>query len=408
MNWSENHVNQLPASAPIELDRERRQMARIRTLLRAEQIRARRLKKIKSKTYRRLLRKKEMKGMAELISKLDKEDPEAAEQVRAELERKLSTVRLNRQRQARMKWSQAAQRFGGAEIRAEISKQAQAEADEKRELLRAIKGKTEGESDDSAGSSSDGSSGDESDIVARVKRSIKDKVVAAQTPTVDKGGLLGLQFMRDAARRKESQTISEAQKFVDTLEGVESDDESSSSDSGSQNETQENLVASLFAGPVEETKPSKKQSAFKLDKPENSADAIPGWGSWIGEGVKQRAYKRPKVTETESKATPQSAIVHMIPEETLREPLMKYQVKEIPYPYNSREEFEAATGHAIVPEWSSLSAHRDAIKPRVSARLGAVIPPIKLAKRLDSDKRARIIDAWDNRKKVNPTKARFL
>jgi U3 small nucleolar RNA-associated protein 14 len=412
MKWNETKSNDFPASAPIQEDRERRQMARVRTILRAEQIRARRLKKIKSKTYRKLLRKKELKGMADMISRLDKEDPDAAEQVKAELEKKLSGLRLNRQRQARLKWSKAAERFGGKEMRSEISKQAQAEADEKRELLRAIKGQDDENSDESD-SDSDSYSSDESDIVAQVKKSLTKNVI---TDTVEKphSGLLGMQFMRDAAERQRNQTVAEAEEFIETLENSDAesepgDDALNAGEGEKEAGDQEALVASLFGAPEHQVvKEKKKSSPYKLETaPAESVDALPGWGSWIGEGVKQRRPKRKQEKEVKKKIS-NSALLHIASEDTLRAPLMKYQVKEIPYPYSSREEYEMANSTPIGPEWLPLTAHTESIQPKVSARIGAVLPPLKLAKHLDSDKRAKLIDAWDNRKRPRHTKARFL
>ena len=50
LNWNDNSAAQLPPAQEIQAHNERSQLARIRTLMRAEQIRAHRLKKIKSKT----------------------------------------------------------------------------------------------------------------------------------------------------------------------------------------------------------------------------------------------------------------------------------------------------------------------------------------------------------------------
>jgi U3 small nucleolar RNA-associated protein 14 len=418
LNWNDNSKAQLPPSVEIQAQKERSQMARIRTLMRAEQIRARRLKKIKSKTYRKLIRKKEMKGMEDLIAKLDREDPEAAEQIRSELEKRLSSLRLNRQRQARIKWSQAAQRFGGREMRSEISRQAQAEQDQKRELVRAIKGGKEGaDSDDD--SSMDSENDEEDDIVAQVKKAVNEKLKNPSQSTEPQTGLMGMKFMKEAEVRKRNQTLKEADDFVSALEREDSersgdDAEEENGDTEDVNETcgnfsQTDLVASLFAAPVEPvSEPSEKKNkpTVRIETPKEG-DSLPGWGAWVGEGVRQRKRKQP-VYIAENKNATKSALVHVLDEATIKAPLMKYQVKEIPYPYQSRAEYEAATSMPLGPEWQSLTAHTETIQPKICARLGAVVPPIKLAKHLDADKRAKIIDAWDNRKKTKHTKARFL
>ena len=432
LNWNDNSAAQLPPAQEIQAHNERSQLARIRTLMRAEQIRAHRLKKIKSKTYRKLIRKKEMKGMQDLIAKLDKEDPEAAEKIKAELERKLSSLRLNRQRQARIKWSKAAERFGGREIRSEISRQAQAQEDEKRELIRAIKGRTDRERSDSEDDDSDDSasvSDDDDDIVSKVKKAINAKVLggtgSSDSSTLPQKGLLGMKFMREADTRKRNETVAEAKNFLDTLENDDIDDAAESDAEDNQPDqqvsdektedteaSQQALVASLFGAAVPETSKkstsSKKTKSMTVEQPKEG-DEMPGWGSWIGEGVRNKRKRKteiePATTKTSSKP---SAIVHALDSSAVKAPLMKYQVKDIPYPYKSREEYEAANSMPLGPDWQSLTAHSEAVQPKICARLGAVVPPLRLAKHLDSDKRAKLIDAWDKRKRPQHTKARFL
>lgn len=409
ISWHDKTSVALPPTPAIQEDKDRRQMARIRTLLRAEQIRSRRLKNIKSKAYRKLVRQKETRSMQDLIAKLDKEDPEAAEHIRSELERKLSNLRLNRQRQARIKWSQAAQRFGGREIRTEVSRQAQADADQRKDLIRAVKGKGEGHS---SGDESDESfdSSDE-DIVSRVKHAIKSNVLDVNGSVEAQKGVMGMKFMREAETRKRNATVAEANSFIETLEESASDsdaDSGSVSDHDAAEQSQQDLVASLFSTEVEAPPANKKtkKTTYRLEEPKKETDGLPGWGDWAGEGVKKRKMNKKK--ELPVKSLPTSALVQMIDDAKLAVPLEKYQVKDIPYPYRSKKEFELAQARPLGPEWQSLTSHAEIIQPKVCARLGAIVAPIVLAKHLSSDSRAKIIDAWDNRKRIKHTKARFL
>ena len=417
MSWTDNTPTQLPVAPAVQESRDRSQMARIRTLLRAEQIRARRLKKIKSKSYRKLLRKKEMQGMQDLIAKLDKEDPDAAARIRMDLEKKLSSLRLNRQRQARLKWSKAAQRFGGKEIRSEISKQSQAETDAKRDLIRSIKGVQNTVSDASDDETDATSVDDDEDIVAHIKKTINSKVIEmpGRDATKENAGLFGMKFMRDAAQKRRSNTITEAEHFLEALEGSGSESPDLKEDSEPESperesSSQHDLVAALFSSQDGIDREQKCAATFRLEKTKSNFNAIPGWGDWVGEGIREKRQRLPRTIRdvgNSSKST-SSAIVHMLAEDTMRAPIMKYQIPVVPYPYKSQTEYEAANSAPIGQDWSTLTAHAEAIQPRLCARLGSVIPPIRLAKHLDADKRARIIEAWDNRKKLKHTKARFL
>ncbi|KAF4717285.1 hypothetical protein FOZ63_024759, partial [Perkinsus olseni] len=117
---------------------ERNTVARLKRLMFQEQRKNARLNKIKSKTWHKLQKKSREREQEKLLEKLEASNPEEAAKLREELEKKLSKVRLQRQSMARKKWAKAAQRFGGSDMRNEVSRQAQAASDARKELERAI------------------------------------------------------------------------------------------------------------------------------------------------------------------------------------------------------------------------------------------------------------------------------
>jgi len=56
--------------------------------------------------------------------------------------------------------------------------------------------------------------------------------------------------------------------------------------------------------------------------------------------------------------------------------IRKFQVKEVPYPFTSVEEFEASMRHPIGREWNPPSAHAAFCQPAVVTKMGSVIKPM--------------------------------
>merc|ERR1719253_1113718 len=127
------------------------QVAKLKALMLREQASSKRVKKIKSKTYRRIHRKGEAREKEVLLERLEHENPELAKALKQEYEKKRAQQRLLRSRNARKKWTSTMQRFARATRGAqrEISKQAQAAHDEERALKRAVQGKDLDQSSDS-------------------------------------------------------------------------------------------------------------------------------------------------------------------------------------------------------------------------------------------------------------------
>merc|ERR1719375_2714487 len=127
----------------IRDDAQTQQVARLKALMLRQQQTSKRIKKIKSKAYRRIHRKSEHREREVLLERLERDNPELAKSLRQDYEKKHAERRLQRQRNARKKWAQTMQRFakGDQGAQKEISKQAQNARDEQEALRRVIQGK---------------------------------------------------------------------------------------------------------------------------------------------------------------------------------------------------------------------------------------------------------------------------
>merc|ERR1712048_220741 len=141
----------LPMNSTIRDEKQTRQVAKLKALMLREQSVSKRVKKIKSKTYRLIHRKAESRDREALMERLEHENPELAKALKQEYEKKHAERRALRQRNARKKWATTMQRFakGDANAQKEITKQAQAAHDEEQSLRRAVRGKDPDQDEDS-------------------------------------------------------------------------------------------------------------------------------------------------------------------------------------------------------------------------------------------------------------------
>ncbi|CAK0843301.1 unnamed protein product [Prorocentrum cordatum] len=223
---------ELPANPKIRDEKERQAGAKLKSLLLREQQAAKRIKKIKSKTYRRIHRKAESREKEVLLERLERENPELAKTLKQEYEKKHAQMRLQRGRNARKKWANTMNRFakGDRNAQQEMTKQAQKAHDEEQALRRAIRGRDPDQSEDSeAVDLSESDSEDEGAKrrgVARQTLSKAKKLTARELKGLEKDGdlpttgLLGMNFMRNAIQQKREQARKDAQGVLEELEGL--------------------------------------------------------------------------------------------------------------------------------------------------------------------------------------------
>lgn len=102
---------------------------------------------------------------------------------------------------------------------------------------------------------------------------------------------------------------------------------------------------------------------------------LPGWGSWGGCGIKPRSKKLIiKFPKEEPRRDENKGHVIIVDEKN--DGLRKHQVSNLPFPFTSIKDYEAAlrapVGRDFVPE----IAHNLLTKPAVTTQLGTIIAPI--------------------------------
>eukprot|EP00929_Paragymnodinium_shiwhaense_P020008 TRINITY_DN13474_c0_g1_i1.p1 TRINITY_DN13474_c0_g1~~TRINITY_DN13474_c0_g1_i1.p1 ORF type:complete len:922 (+),score=324.67 TRINITY_DN13474_c0_g1_i1:108-2873(+) len=218
----------LPVNPRIRDEQQTRQIARLKALMLRETQAAKRVKKIKSKTYRRIHRKGEEKDREAMLERLEVENPELAKALKMEYERKSAQLRLLRQRNARKKWTQTMNRFakGDRDARKEINKQAQKAKDEEVALRRAVRGRDGGDRSEDSDVDLSGTD-EEGDGIAKQTLSNAKKLTVQELSDLSKEGdlpttgVLGMGFMREAIKRKREAAKNEARGVLKELEGLD-------------------------------------------------------------------------------------------------------------------------------------------------------------------------------------------
>lgn len=205
-----------------EIEERRAALRSQRELMFREEAKAKRVAKIKSKTFRKLARKRAAKqGEADLEAM----DDEEADERREKMERERARERATLKHSARTgRWARDGN--AGGEERQEARAEMFAT---KERLKRRIEGRGDGSESDE--SEDDGSEGDEDDI----QRNAFDQLAKVDDgkPQVQEKGLMGMKFMQKAEERKRQARLEDEAALKADLEMFgDSDAEGGSADEG--------------------------------------------------------------------------------------------------------------------------------------------------------------------------------
>ncbi|KAG8744717.1 hypothetical protein FRC11_013331, partial [Ceratobasidium sp. 423] len=163
---------------------------------------------------------------------------------------------------------------------------------------------------------------------------------------------------------------------------VPSDDEASDTDEKAPAAfKQRELVAMAFAGDnVVEDFAAEKQRVIEEDAPKEVDTTLTGWGSWGGRGTKKQA-PRPnfvkRIAGVDASKRADAGKKNIIISEKKDKKAAKYLVKDLPYPYTSKEQFSRSMATPIGTEWNTRVAHQRAVLPRVVKKMGTIIDPLE-------------------------------
>ena len=185
-------------------------------------------------------------------------------------------------------------------------------------------------------------------------------------------------------KKEEKVTISNQEDLF--KEASKNDEQKGSFDLlDSSNYKQKELVESAFAvDDVAEEFETEREQVLNGDKKEDQDEqTLPGWGSWVGEGVVNRKRKTPSKKEFGPQKDKNQVVKEHCNKRVIKrssglpEHAKKYLVTELPHPFNSLSEYKLSMGRNVGVEYNTRSIFKDLIKPDVKVHDGAFIQPIE-------------------------------
>jgi len=138
------------------------------------------------------------------------------------------------------------------------------------------------------------------------------------------------------------------------------------------------LTAKGFAGDnVAADFTSEKLATIADEESIETVNHLPGWGSWTGTGTNPKQKGQKTVTKKpgiDANKRKDKKLDKVIINERRQKPTVKYMASQLPFPFESREQYERSLRVPKGKEWVSKKTHQDVTKPRVIVKQGVIAP----------------------------------
>ncbi|KAI0968162.1 Utp14 protein-domain-containing protein [Xylaria arbuscula] len=123
---------------------------------------------------------------------------------------------------------------------------------------------------------------------------------------------------------------------------------------------------------------AEKDAAIAEDDEKTIETTLPGWGSWVGEGVTKREKNQRRFFTKKDGVKPDARKDFQNDKVIINEKRVKkndkYLASQLPHQYESRAQYERSLRLPIGPEFMTKQAFQDATKPRVIIKQGIIAP----------------------------------
>ncbi|RWS09409.1 U3 small nucleolar RNA-associated protein 14 A-like protein, partial [Dinothrombium tinctorium] len=121
----------------------------------------------------------------------------------------------------------------------------------------------------------------------------------------------------------------------------------------------------------------EKKDIIEKERPKDINLYLPGWGSWGGAGIQTNVEKQKAFTRKAPKSKRKdNNLGNVIISEKKDDVISKYMAKDLPFPFTNVSEFEKRVRNPIGPNWNSEIAFRSMTEPKVLTKMGKVIEPM--------------------------------
>ena len=200
------------------------------------------------------------------------------------------------------------------------------------------------------------------------KKSSKDSKAAAK---------LSKNKKRSQSQREDEDSVINMNETIGVKDALDS--EGSDTEEGTNQFRQKDLVREAFAGDDVVTEFEKEKRSVVEDEDDKEEDGVlPGWGNWAGtkKPKKQKVTRKIDGVAQKDKRRDKN-MPKVIINEKVNKKNLKYQSSGVPYPYESREQYEMALRVPIGQEWTSKEMHQKLTMPRVIVKQGTTVDPLK-------------------------------
>ena len=113
-------------------------------------------------------------------------------------------------------------------------------------------------------------------------------------------------------------------------------------------------------------------------------NTLPGWGTWVGEGIGKKASK-PRARHRSITKIPGIApenrkdakLKDVIISEKRVKKNGKYLAGQLPHPFETRAQYERSLRLSVGPEWTTKETFQSMTKPRVLMKQGIIAPMVR-------------------------------
>ncbi|KAF4992434.1 hypothetical protein FGRMN_7179 [Fusarium graminum] len=144
------------------------------------------------------------------------------------------------------------------------------------------------------------------------------------------------------------------------------------------------MVARAFAGEDVVGQFEEEKAAIAEDEDDKIVDnTLPGWGSWVGDGVSAKEKKRhqgrflTKVAGIKKNNRKDAKLEKVMINEKRIKKNDRYLASQLPHPFESRQQYERSLRLPVGPEWQTKETFQDTTKPRILMKQGIIAPMSK-------------------------------
>lgn len=172
--------------------------------------------------------------------------------------------------------------------------------------------------------------------------------------------------------------------------------------------SQADLIQRAFAGDDVEADFNRAKAEVlnkEVPAPEGVV-SLPGWGQWthvqhrkgLPSWILEKEEEEKKKREEARKKRKDAKLKFVIISEKVDRKAAKFNTPSLPFPYESKDAFERSLRVPLGPDFNTVHAHQNMIRPAVIKKAGVVIDPIKYEKQQPKDKKLHSISSTGKRK----------